>query len=380
MTLAGLGVNAAPVLISTMMDGWHLNEAFAGSIVGGEILAGAVVVPPAVRMLGGRALRTAAVWAALVLATLQLTTAFIEGTVGLAVCRLASGVVCGVLWAVFSILLAEQKDPDRVYGVGLAFYGTFYAIVLGLLLGYVQSRWNVSGVYISLAAIVLVVSGFLIAIPAAARPGRTPSSQLLSHEAPVDSARSIVLVIAAALFNLGTVCSYYFSPRIARILNMDAESVGLSLGLGNAALVLGALLVTAMETRIRRTAGLAISMLGNGIFAILVLLASSKTFFYAGILGFNIFNGIYFPFISGAAAAMDKRGRVVGWLNSINLFTIGVSPVIGGWIVAASSYRALAACAAPALIASIPMAMLAARPFDRRKSDAGALAMPGQSG
>ena len=107
-------------------------------------------------------------------------------------------------------------------------------------------------------------------------------------------------------------------------------------------------------------------MIGNAISAIVLLIASDKWGFYAGIIGYNVFNGIFFPFISGAAAAMDKGGRVVGWLNSVTLFTIGIAPVIGGLIVSASSYRMLALFAAPLLVASIPMAFLAGRGFDQK--------------
>jgi predicted MFS family arabinose efflux permease len=147
MTLGGLAMNAAPALISTMMDGWHLNEAIAGGIVGAEILASAIVIPLAVRVLAGRRLRRIAVTAAFVLAIVQLATGAADGIVELALSRVASGAVCGVLWALFSIMLAAQEDPDKVYGVGLAFFGIFYAVILWLLLGVVVSHWGVVGFY-----------------------------------------------------------------------------------------------------------------------------------------------------------------------------------------------------------------------------------------
>jgi predicted MFS family arabinose efflux permease len=366
MTLGGLAMNAAPALISTMMDGWHLNEAIAGGIVGAEILASAIVIPLAVRVLAGRRLRRIAVTAAFVLAIVQLATGAADGIVELALSRVASGAVCGVLWALFSIMLAAQEDPDKVYGVGLAFFGIFYAVILWLLLGVVVSHWGVVGFYTCLAAVILLVSFCFAAIPAQSRAREAPSATSKLQESRTRSRAPATLVVAAGLFNLGTVCSYYFSPRIGGLLHLDAESIGLWLGFGNAALVIGALVVTKIEARIRRTSGLGVSMIGNAISAVVLLIASDKWGFYAGIIGYNVFNGIFFPFISGAAAAMDRGGRVVGWLNSVTLFTIGIAPVIGGLIVSASSYRMLALFAAPLLVASIPMAFLAGRGFDQK--------------
>jgi len=372
-------MNAAPALISTMMDGWHLNEAVAGGIVGAELLTSAVVVPLVVRAIAGRRLRRIAVIATLVLAAVQLATGLVHGVAGLAACRVASGAACGVLWALFSVMLATEDDPDRVYGVGLAFFGLFYAVILWLLLGIVVASWGVTGFYAVLAALVALVGLFLAAIPAQSR-GRTRSSVKSGPREP--GRRPVapaVLVIAAGLFNLGTVCAYYFSPRVGDLLHLDAETIGLSLGFGNAALVVGALIVTAIEARIRRTSGLGISMIGNAVSAILLLMAPGKWGFYAGIIGYNIFNGMFFPFVSGAAAAMDRSGRVVGWLNSSNLFTIGIAPVIGGLIVSASSYRTLGLLSAPVLAASIPVVLLVARRFDQKLPRGDELALSNES-
>ncbi len=266
----------------------------------------------------------------------NIATCQAHDLVPFALARIASGLGCGVLAALASVVVGQTEQPDRNYGVLLAaslLYGTAALWGLPVLLdkfGLNIAYWLLVG----LAAVVMFVVPSL------------PNERAQRDAAAAAGGSSRWILAAAVLLSILLFWAeqndvYAYAERIGNAAGIDGQFIGFSLGVANLTGFVGASLVAALGTRLGRLAPMVLSTVVTVIcFVVLMGTVGPWTYLVAistAALCWNIMN----PFQLGILAGVDPTGRSLALAATVTGAGLALGPAIGALAIGAGGYPAV---------------------------------------
>jgi MFS family permease len=151
-----------------------------------------------------------------------------------------------------------------------------------------------------------------------------------------------------------------FTERIGTSTGMSGHAVGVTLGVTNLVLVLGALLVSRWHLRWGRSLPIGVGIVGFGASLLLIASARSPVQYVVGHTSLAMAFVFQWIYLQGLAAAMDPAGRIAAMLAAAILVGGALGPAVGGQLAEWGGYLAIGAfalaAAALALILVVPVA------------------------
>jgi len=285
------------------------------------------------------------------------------------VLRFIAGLGAGSLVSLSFAAVGLTRNPDRNFGLLIMWVLTYGAIVLWAM----PSAYALAGID---GAIWFFALFPLLAIPVIRH---LPVSGETEVHVEADAVNLAPQMKGMALFAMlsyftaqGVVWAYLFLIGVAAGLTDQAVANGLMLsqfaGIG------GALLAAIVAHRYGRSAPLTIGILGGA--ACLYFLVGTFDFaVYALAVGvYNFFWNMTHPFLLGAMASFDRRGRVVVYAVAMQMIGLAVGPGLAASVIDEGFYINVNWLGAGFFVLSLmlilPPVMMQARTFDAGKQAA----------
>lgn len=342
-TLAAAYLATVPILI-----GWFLpflvagfgamgfTQQQSGVLVSADMLGYTVGTLTMSPLLGRVDWRRTAIILLLAIVFANLVACRVGGITGLCCIRVCAGLASGALAAIALGACAQDADPGSAYGL----WQTLQAIAAaaaGLTLPALIDSWTNRGAFVVIA--LLAAAGLLLVrlLPHRAIVGTSADTRAQTR--PSSGPGKIFLAVLAIFMFLGaTTAVTAFLEPIGTDMGITPRVVGFALSAAGAASLVGGLLATKMGDR----AG----YLGPTIAG--CLLASLAYVGYVvgapGLLTLTVGTVAYFgaysytsAYFMGTLAVADPSGRAVAIGNGALGGGVTLGPVLGGWIMQATS-------------------------------------------
>lgn len=276
--------------------------------------------------------------------------------------RFIAGLGAGSLVSLSFAAIGLTRNPDRNFGLLIMWVLTYGAIVL----------WAMPAAY-DLAGINGAIWFFAL-FPLSAIPfiRHLPVNGETATHVEADAIDMTLLMKGMALMAMlayftaqGVVWAYLFLIGLAGGLGEQAVANGLMLS--QFAGIAGALLAATIAHRVGRSLPLAIGILG-GALCLYFLVGTFSFVVYATAVGiYNFLWNMTHPFLLGAMASFDRRGRVVVYAVAFQMVGLAVGPGLAASVIGDGDYVNVNGFGAALFIASLvfilPPVMLQARTY-----------------
>ena len=325
--VALLGMYAQPQLVESIMADRSALEGAVGEMFafenGAFFITLLLVSGPIARI--SRA-RTALV-GILVLIGGNLISAYAGSLEALLVARTITGIGAGLTSAAATAAAASSDQPERVFAVITVLHNLVLAAEFKII-PYVQTQTDPTGCYLMMAAVgvaSLPLCRWLI-------PPRTSSPSDKSFVLLLLSAPNRMLAVAVMagmfVFEAGQSGVFTFVDQIGIQAGLNADDRGTVLSVMNLIGLAGGLVAVWLGARIGRVLPIAIGLSLNVAAAVGLAICESVFAFSAFNLLWGLAYNFLVPYLMGALAALDDRGR---WaVAGDSLWNGGTVP--GPWI------------------------------------------------
>lgn len=324
--IGSLPVTTLPFIVGSMIQGFGISEAQAGFIVGLEVAAVGLTtigVSPFIRKLSRMHL---AMTAGVLMVFSNTMSMFVDQYVPLLLLRGLNGVAAGLMTAASKSALAEAQHPERFFSWMLAMGAVIVALLLQIL-PFAMAWGQHQGVFL-----VFIVTIVLFLPMCRGLPGIPAGAFKTEHASVTHGDRFLAaLVIGAAIITSVAVGGVWaFTERIGIAIGLQGEAVGTILALSSLASVLTAFVAAYIGMTYGRRWPLAIGLASLGIGGYFVTVASGGLEFAVANLLFWCGWYLHFPYIMGAAASLDRFGRLPALTYGVFISTLSIGPIVGG--------------------------------------------------
>ena len=358
-----VGLLIMPVQIGAMIDGLGLGEAAIGFLATMEFSAlGLGLVFVAINPLKTSALRYALIGAALIV-TGQTASALITDYTVLTALRFIVGFGAGLANAAATVTIATRfKVPERTagYAFGLVYLagGALY-LASPYMIGYGYHK----GVFLGLAAVVLVFTPLLFALP------DTPLKKKKKTAARADtilSVSALLLFTAEVFLMIGMGAAWAFGERLGLAVNLTPQEIGFYFACTMIASIVGSLFAGWLGTRYGRTLPFVVCTILVAICCYFMANPGIALVYVLCLLSFQVFQTLFIPFLIGTGAALESSGRLSAAVVAVEIFSFGAGGVVGGMVVETFGLAAVGWLAALGGIVAIPLLIMVCLPLDRQ--------------
>ena len=380
----------SPLLAVSFADEFHFGIGPAGLLVacgqGGVALSAFGILPFLPRLDR----RKVGMSGALAVAACLGLTGFATGFGAVLALQILTGMGAGLCYACANSALAYARFPERAFSIVTITWMLVGAVMLTLG-PTLHDIWPKVGVYLGMAAAVLVCVIFIVRLPdVRGLPHVGPSAQPpeekvhtqagLPGEVPAGRSESAgifgpgaLLIGAICLLYLGNAMTWTFAERIGEQAGLSVQYTATFLGLSQLIGLVGAGISLAFGAKVPKMVILVPAVLALGVGNLLVGTAVSPVPFTVGFLAINLAFFCITPLLLALAAELDtSSGRLVVLAGGAALVAGAFAPALGGWIAGADGHWWRLGVAALALILSaIPLLVLPVRVAKRRMTLAG---------
>lgn len=352
-TLQAIGFgsqNLSPVLIEALRQGRGLPEGTAGLVQTVELVMTALAAFALASYATKTSPRRLALFGTVVAAAAHILSSFAESLPLLLFLRTLAGFGAAMCVCAGNVVLAAQREPDRVYAVGLAFSSLAGIAVLPLLV-YVGSLTAGWGVYAADGVWVLLLVPLIALLP-----GRLSGTGAGGEDkAPGRLSGRMALPLAAiALFTTFSVGLWAFSGVVAERAHVTTEVFGITLAVGTALCVGGAWLASIIGTRFGRLQPLFLGLIINTIAGVVFFSATTPMVFAVSFVVVQTVYAFVVPFLFGFCSAVDRSGKLATAGSSAMLVSSAVAPAVIGWLIqSAGLYTLIVAMVVGYLLAGL---------------------------
>ncbi len=356
----------APLLVSALMERFALSEAAAGGLASAELIALAAAMLASAGSMARRSRARLGVAGAGLAVAGHLASSFTSSYPLLMSTRVLAGLGAGLAFAAGSAAAAGARQPERVFAVaGLA--GGLGGALLLAGLPYAILSYGPTGAFVTLAALVLLALPFVGWLPAPARRRAQDGVGPAPHRGMALRGLAAVAVLA-----VGEGAVWALAGEIAAGAGLSVLGAGRVLAVSAVLGQAGSLLAAWLGTRRGRVLPVALGVLCVAASVVMLILARSPLVFGAGAAVWGVSFFFVFPYLMGAMAVLDPRGRWAVAAGAAEVVGLGVGPVVGGLLVTGASYGALAGFMLAAGLVSLALLMPVVRFADTRSADSGA--------
>ena len=247
--------------------------------------------------------------------------------------RFVAGLGAGSLVSLSFAAIGLTKNPDRNFGFLIMWVLTYGAIVLWAM----PSVYEIAGMNGALFFFALFP---LSAVPFIKHMPVTGENVVQVEEDAVNlSGRLKALALFAMLAYFmaqGVVWAYLFLIGVSG--GLTDQQVANGLMLSQFAGIAGALLAAMIAHRIGRSIPLAIGILGGSL-CLYFLVGTFEFVMFAIAVGvYNFLWNMTHPFLLGAMASFDRRGRVVVYAVAMQMLGLAIGPALAASVISESEY------------------------------------------
>ncbi|WXL26188.1 MFS transporter [Ectopseudomonas mendocina] len=333
-----LGLWALPFLISAIINDLKFNEAQAGLLMSAEfgftMLASMLVAP----LMGHAPRRTLALWGTLVAIVANLVSAHMTDLYALGAVRCVAGIGAGLALACGNACVSSAKHPDRIAG-HMNILSVLLMIVVMLGYAKVMALYGLAGLYYAMAGTMAVM---LLAIPAMEQ--RAPVMETTEAEKTGSgnvllTLPAICMMLAMFVFQARDTMGWAFVERIGIMVGYSGEEVGALLSFQSFVGLIGPLLAAMIGKRFGLSTPVILAILLSGATSLCYVLGEhSKMMYTAGVMTICITYFYALSYLTGLAAAMDRKGRIVAASGSFLSLGLAVGPAISGGLISMGGF------------------------------------------
>jgi predicted MFS family arabinose efflux permease len=335
-----------PFEVGAIREGLHLDTSRTGLLATVELVAFAVTNIVLAPYAGRLSTRRVSLLGSFLVVAASLISAFAIHLSVFAVSRGAAGVGFGVMFASANVAGAGARVPERAYAIGLAISTVFYSLMPLVLsrsgdLFQLMPRllWPHSGVFLAMAAFVLVMSPTMLFLPDA----RTETQ---ARDRALRAARPRSAAIVASLLVMGCFAIAVFSPYTfiqlrAQAIGMRPQAIGSMLSIAIALGISG----TVAAAWIGRSRGITLpltsGLLVQGVCCVVVCLGQTDVTLFGATIAYMTAWSFSYPYLFGLGAAIDPLGRLPTAIGAMYLIGSGVAASVGGALMQFRGYEAV---------------------------------------
>ena len=247
--------------------------------------------------------------------------------------RFIAGLGAGSLVSISFAAVGLTSNPDRNFGFLIMWVLVYGAVVLWLM----PSVYNLAGMNGALwffAIFPLSAVPFIRCMPVSGESVVQVEADAvdLSFGLKVTAIVSMFAYFAAQ----GVVWAYLFLIGLSG--GLDEQQVANGLTLSQFAGIAGAFLAAMLAHRFGRATPLTIGILG-GALCLYFIVGSFEFLLFAVAVGvYNFFWNLTHPFLLGAMASFDRRGRVVVYAVAAQMVGLAVGPFLAATVISEGDY------------------------------------------
>ena len=323
--------NFSPLLIGVLADSDIVAEITGAYILTLEICAIPVatfIVLPFIQHINRQRLAIAGVMFATIA---QLISPFFLEDYDLFITRFCVGLGLGCVYAAVNSVGATSKNPDKVFGYSTAITFLLYAITQPLM-SMIIGIYGFSGACIFLTIAGLISLLFIRNFPG--EPGIVEQQKVEVHWGYY-----IALLITIILFNLAAGTTWAFVERVgAGRFGLDIEIIGLILGVGTAAGVVGAYSASWAYNHLGRINSILFGLVLSGATSYGITNSTTIPVYTGSIILYWFIYLFLYPLLFSAAAELDRSGRLATITGGLLWLAVGIGPAVGGLIASRYTY------------------------------------------
>jgi len=333
--LGSLAPNCGPMLLGSAIDGLSLDSRQGGLYLTLELLCFAVASVSVAARIDFLPRRRLALGAAFGVCVGHAAAAAAPSFAFLCAARVFAGACAGALAATANATIAGTRDPDRNFAlcVTALVAATVVTLVLMPTFSVPYAHRGAYGVLAGVSLLLLPALWLFPTDPAAAPPLAKPTGSIGGLGALLLGSGLLVAASDGVIFS--------FAERIGLSIGLDAQQLGVGLGLAYLPALAGSLLAARLDTRFGRARPMLVAIATTALGGFTVAQTSSPQVFFAAIAIKNFSLFFWVPYFLGTTAAVDSRGRLAAAAAGIYLLGIGIGPSIAGWVVMHWSYGML---------------------------------------
>lgn len=247
--------------------------------------------------------------------------------------RFVAGLGAGSLVSLSFAAVGLTNNPDRNFGLLIMWVLTYGAIVLWAMPS-AYDLFGFNGVIWFFALFPLSAMPFIRFLPVSGESDVHVEDDAVNLPLQM---RSLALFSMLAYFTAqGVVWAYLFLIGISGGLAEQAVANGLMLS--QFAGIAGAMLAAVMAHRFGRSIPLSVGILG-GTLCLWFLIGRLEFLVFALAVGvYNFFWNMTHPFLLGAMASFDRRGRVVVHAVAMQMIGLAIGPFLAATVISEGEY------------------------------------------
>jgi len=322
--------------IGVLVDGYGFSIERAALLGTAELAAMAVtslaLAPAAAAVSLGRL----AFWGAIVSGLGNFSTAWAEGFTLVLLTRLIAGVGAGVVAPLVNVAFSASRQPVKLYANSMLSYMLVSALYY-LVVPLIYAKLSYPAYFMAYGGMFLVSAPLLLWLG-----GRTGE---VGHPTEIGGGYPLVpaALVGAGAFTiwLGYSVVWSFCERIASSLGMSPATIGQVFSLALIIGLLGTLMASRAGDRYGVVWPVGIGGLCMGLAYLGVTMAPTALFYSISMYGFGVVLLFFMPYLIGFCALIDASGRLAAAVSGLLPVAAACGPVVGGLILARSSYAAL---------------------------------------
>jgi MFS family permease len=319
-----LGPYVVPYEIGAYIDGLGYSAQQAG-LLGmleiGALAAATMLLAPLTSRMSPRVLLIAGSFVA---AGAQFASAAQLDLVSLACARVLAGVGSGGMLAAVNSIIAVGDEPERQYGRVYAWMSALFAVLLWVL-PHLAGTHEPSRLFGTFGVMALLAVATAMVFPARAAAAQAPQGR-----SRIPSSRAVLLFGATALAYVALGGTYAFTERVAHASGIPPGTYGALLGASTVAGMLGAWSTGRLGTRHGWSWPLVGGFLASGVSTLAIVGAPTATVFAAGLLAYGALYMFTISYVLGAAATLDRTGRLAVATQGYALLMYAIGPYAFG--------------------------------------------------
>ena len=372
--VGSLAFIALPFLMSPVIIGLGLTTTQAGLLGTTEfasIMLGSLAISPFMNRVPRRWIALAGTIAAIVLNVICATVHPLSYELAL-VLRALAGASCGLAMAAGNSTVSNARDPERM-SAHMSIGYVLMVVIACLIFPWAAKSWGYAGVYLALAAIMLMLCPFLLHLPqhAPAEVGQLKTDNHLVSN--VSSISAAAILFGLLIFATRDMAGWTFVERLGTEAGYTADQTGLLLSVQALFGIVGPLAAAFLGSR----RGLVLPLVA-GIFAtgtpyiFMLLFPGSKIAFTISAL---FLAATYFftqAYLIALAAELDRKGRIVAAAGGFISGGSAVGPALGGYLMDHAGYAGTSAAMFSMVVLTVFLVLVAIGGKGRASSHAGA--------
>jgi MFS family permease len=347
VTLGQLGLIAQPFQVGALIDGAHKTSVEAGSLMAVQMCcyaAALLVIAKVADRIGPAFISLSG----LVVSVVAFAAMFaVTDSAALYLSSALAGAGQGAVFAGALAAGARTPNPERTYGLA-GTMGILVAVAFISGISAVRELLGARGVFPALCVVLAVLA------PAMWDLGREAHSTRRASGPAVDRGGAVAVLGMFVLFGVGSGAIYTFAERVGTHLNLSQQRIGVIFTVCTAAGAVGSMASAWAGLRWGRTLPLYVTLLVTGVASLALGAAWNSWIYAAGLMVFQLAYTACAPYQFGAAADLDRSGRLVALVGGVHFMAWAAGSQIGGLL---AQYFSLAAIGVFSLVMSVLAAM-----------------------